>query len=165
MMLHVIDAIGELEPVNGTTISKHFGIPKGSVSKITRKLVLQQIIRTEFLPDNKKEVLFLTTPLGKEIFDLHQALHKEMSKGINRFLQRYNTDELLFLNQAFEDTLEASWVHSESAAEEELNAGESIDAMEKDEIGQIVNMLNQLDTRNLKKAKAILQDVFFTSFE
>ncbi|AIQ22072.1 MarR family transcriptional regulator [Paenibacillus sp. FSL H7-0737] len=166
MMLHVIDAIGQLEPVNGTTISKHFGIPKGSVSKITRKLVLQQIIRTEFLPDNKKEVLFLTTPLGKEIFDLHQALHKEMNKGINRFLQRYNTDELLFLNQAFEDTLEASWVHPESVAEEEpLNAGESFEAMEIDEMSQIVDMLNQLDTRNLKKAKAILQDVFFTSFE
>lgn len=165
MMLHVIDAIGELEPVNGTTISKHFGIPKGSVSKITRKLVLQQIIRTEFLPDNKKEVLFLTTPLGKEIFDLHQALHKEMNKGINRFLQRYNTDELVFLIQAFEDTLKTSWVHSESVTEEELNAGESLEAMEKDEMGQIVNMLNQLDTRNLKKAKAILQDVFFTSFE
>jgi DNA-binding MarR family transcriptional regulator len=96
MMLHVIDAIGQLEPVNGTTISKQFGIPKGSVSKITRKLVQQQMIRTEFLPDNKKEVLFLTTLLGKEIFDLHQELHQEMNKGITRFLQRYNTDELLF---------------------------------------------------------------------
>lgn len=59
MMLHVIDAIGQLEPVNGTTISKQFGIPKGSVSKITRKLVQQEIIRTEFLPDNKKKCCFL----------------------------------------------------------------------------------------------------------
>jgi len=166
MMLHVIDAIGQLEPVNGTTISKHFGIPKGSVSKITRKLVQQQMIRTEYLPDNKKEVLFLTTPLGKEIFVLHQALHHQMNKGINRFLQRYNADELLFLIQAFADTLEASWVHSESVAEEELlNAGESLEGMDNDEMSQVLDMLNQLDTRNLKKAKAILQDVFFTSFE
>lgn len=59
MMLHVIDAIGQLEPVNGTTISKQFGIPKGSVSKITRKLVQQQIIRTEYLPVNKKKCCFL----------------------------------------------------------------------------------------------------------
>jgi hypothetical protein len=89
-----------------------------------------------------------------------------MNKGITRFLQRYNTDELLFLMQAFEDTLEASWVHSESDAEEELlNAGESLEVMDSDEMSQIVEMLNQLDTRNLKKAKAILQDVFFTSFE
>jgi len=166
MMLHVIDAIGQLEPVNGTTISKQFGIPKGSVSKITRKLVQQEIIRTEFLPDNKKEVLFLTTPLGKEIFDLHLALHKQMNKGINRFLQRYNTDELLFIIQAFEDTLQASWVHSESVAEKELlTTGASLEPVENDEMSQIVDMLNQLDTRNLKKAKAVLQAVFFTPFD
>ncbi|OME30491.1 MarR family transcriptional regulator [Paenibacillus odorifer] len=166
MMLHVIDAIGQLEPVNGTTISKQFGIPKGSVSKITRRLVQQEIIRTEFLPDNKKEVLFLTTPLGKEIFDLHLALHKQMNKGINRFLQRYNTDELLFIIQAFEDTLEASWVHSESVAEKELlTTGASLEPVENDEMSQIVDMLNQLDTRNLKKAKAVLQAMFFTPFD
>lgn len=166
MMLHVIDAIGQLEPVNGTTISKQFGIPKGSVSKITRKLVQQEIIRTEFLPDNKKEVLFLTTPLGKEIFDLHLALHKQMNKGITRFLQRYNTDELLFIIQAFEDTLQASWVHSESVAEKELlTTGASLEPVENDEMSQIVDMLNQLDTRNLKKAKAVLQAMFFTPFD
>ncbi|OMD31974.1 MarR family transcriptional regulator [Paenibacillus odorifer] len=166
MMLHVIDAIGQLEPVNGTTISKQFGIPKGSVSKITRRLVQQEIIRTEFLPDNKKEVLFLTTPLGKEIFDLHLALHKQMNKGINRFLQRYNTDELLFIIQAFEDTLEASWVHSESVAEKELlTTGASLEPVENDEMSQIVDMLNQLDTRNLKKAKTVLQAMFFTPFD
>src|SRR6188474_3330885 len=34
----VLDAVGRLEPVNGATISKEFGIPKGSVSKSTRRL-------------------------------------------------------------------------------------------------------------------------------
>ncbi|OMD05296.1 hypothetical protein BSK49_15440 [Paenibacillus odorifer] len=110
-------------------------------------------------------MLFLTTPLGKEIFDLHLALHKQMNKGINRFLQRYNPDELLFIIQAFEDTLEASWVHSESVAEKEpLTAGASLEPVENDEMSQIVDMLNQLDTRNLKKAKAVLQAMFFTPF-
>src|SRR5262245_33676884 len=39
MMLRVLDAIGRLEPVNGITISEQFRIPKGTVSKITRRLV------------------------------------------------------------------------------------------------------------------------------
>jgi hypothetical protein len=39
MMLRVLDAIGRLEPVNGITISKQFRIPKGSVSKATRRLI------------------------------------------------------------------------------------------------------------------------------
>ncbi|WP_286154941.1 hypothetical protein [Bacillus sp. FJAT-27264] len=42
-MLHVLDAIGQLEAVNGITISKQFGFPKGSVSKITRKCVFHFI--------------------------------------------------------------------------------------------------------------------------
>jgi DNA-binding MarR family transcriptional regulator len=170
MMLHVIDAIGQLEPVNGTSISKQFGIPKGSVSKITRKLVQQQIIRTEFLLDNKKEILFHTTPLGKEIFHLHQALHRQMGIGINRFLQKYDANELLFLIKGFEDTLEASWVNSESVPakleEESSNHIEEHPGLtEGEEMNDIVDMLKQLDTRSLKKAKMILKDVFFTSFD
>ena len=37
--LRVLDAIGRSEPVNGITISEQFRIPKGTVSKITRRLV------------------------------------------------------------------------------------------------------------------------------
>ncbi|NUU59344.1 hypothetical protein [Paenibacillus agri] len=43
IMLHVLDAIGQLEPVNGITISKQFGFPKGSVFKNTRKCVFHFI--------------------------------------------------------------------------------------------------------------------------
>src|SRR5262249_34172990 len=50
-MLRVVDAIGRLEPVNGITISKQFNIPKGSVSKITRRLIAQKLIRAEPLPN------------------------------------------------------------------------------------------------------------------
>ncbi|MBW7454989.1 winged helix DNA-binding protein [Paenibacillus sepulcri] len=167
MMLHVIDAIGHLEPVNGASISRQFGIPKGSVSKITRKLVQQQIIRTEYLLDNKKEVLFHTTPLGKEIFQLHQGLHKQMNIGITRFLQKYDEAELIFLIRGFEDTLQASWVNSEPG-ESELEKTRSTTRYESEKDGEmnaIVNMLKQLDTRSLKKAKTILNDVFFTSFD
>ena len=80
-MLHVLDAIGTLEPVNGITISKQFGFSKGTVSKITRRLVSQNIIVTESLPYNKKEVLFRTTTLGKEIYRLHQGLHHQIDLG------------------------------------------------------------------------------------
>jgi len=62
-MLHVLDAIGRLEPVNGIIISKQFGIPKGSVSKVTRKLAAKNLIITESIPNNKKEILFRMTAL------------------------------------------------------------------------------------------------------
>lgn len=176
LMLHVLDAIGKLEPVNGITISKQFGISKGSVSKITRKLVDKQIILIEYLPDNKKEILFRTTSVGKEIYCLHQALHHQIDIGANHFFQRYNEDELKFLVNVLSETLNTSWNHSDSI-------GESIKPSQKDartnkepdteqalrsltvteEMNDIMAMLNKLDSRNLKKAKAILNDVFFFS--
>lgn len=114
MELHVLDAVGQLEPVNGITISKHFGIFKGTVSKITRRLAAKNLIRKEFLPHNKKEILFKTTPLGKEIFHLHQALHRQMKIGVVQFLQKYDDQELQFLARALREALETSWVRPES---------------------------------------------------
>ncbi|NHN32734.1 MarR family transcriptional regulator [Paenibacillus agricola] len=178
LMLHVLDAIGKLEPINGITISKKFGISKGSVSKITRKLVDKQIILIEYLPDNKKEILFRTTSLGKEIFCLHQAMHHQIDIGANRFLQRYNEDELLFLLNALRETLHTSWIHWETIREsmapsqkdvrtnEEPDTDKSLRSLTvTEEMNEIMVMLNKLDSRNLKKAKAILNDVFFSVYE
>lgn len=178
LMLHVLDAIGKLEPINGITISKRFGISKGSVSKITRKLVDKQIILFEYLPDNKKEVLFRTTSVGKEIYRLHQALHHQIDIGANRFLQRYNEEELRFLVNALREILHTSWIHSETIREsitpsqkdahtnEEPNTDEALLSLTNTgEMNEIMEMLNKLDSRNLKKAKAILNDVFFSVYE
>ncbi|NOU85300.1 MarR family transcriptional regulator [Paenibacillus sp. LMG 31460] len=178
MMLHVLDAIGKLEPVNGITISKQFGISKGSVSKITRRLVDKQIIFFEYLPDNKKEILFRTTSLGKQIYLLHEALHHQIDIGVNRFLQRYNEDELRFLVNAFRETLHTSWIQSETYGQsiapsqrdactnEEPDTDKALRSLTiTEEMNEIMAMLNKLDSRNLKKAKAILNDVFFSVYE
>ncbi|MFC9712180.1 MarR family transcriptional regulator [Paenibacillus sp. NPDC056933] len=177
-MLHVLDAIGTLEPVNGMTISKQFGFSKGSVSKITRRLIHKEIILSESLPGNRKEVLFRTTPLGKEIYRLHQAMHYQIDNGVNRFLQRYNEDELQFLVRTLRETLHTSWFHSETSGQSiatgeiDGNANGDADYQEtihslnvKQEMNEIMGMLKKLDSRNLKKAKTILNDVFFEVYE
>jgi len=111
MELHVIDAIGRLEPVNGITISKQFGILKGSVSKITRRLVGRKLLQTEFLPNNKKEILYRTTPLGKELFNLHHAMHQQIERSATQFLQKYESGELEFVIRILQDVLATSWVN------------------------------------------------------
>lgn len=178
MMLHVLDAIGKLEPVNGITISKQFGISKGSVSKMTRRLVDKQIIFIEYLPDNKKEILFRTTSLGKQIYRLHEALHHQIDIGVNLFLQRYNEDELRFLVNTFRETLHTSWIQSETygksiapsqrdaCTNEEPDTDNALRSLTvTEEMNEIMAMLNKLESRNLKKAKAILNDVFFSVYE
>ena len=108
--LRVLDAIGRSEPVNGITISEQFHIPKGTVSKITRRLVAKNLIRQESLPKNKKEILFRLTPLGRELFQVHQAFDEQMERGFMQFLQRYRADELRLLVRVLHDATEASFL-------------------------------------------------------
>lgn len=108
--LRVLDAIGRLEPANGITISEQFHIPKGTVSKITRRLVAKDLITQESLPNNKKEIFFRLTPLGKELFEVHRAFDEQMERGFLSFLQRYNADELRLLTRILHDATEASFL-------------------------------------------------------
>ena len=114
MMLRVLDAVGKLEPVNGITISKQFRIPKGSVSKATRRLIAKKLIKTKSLPNNKKEILYRTTLLGKELFHAHRAFDEQMEKSFVQFLQKYDENELRFLVRVLHDVTEASFLSLES---------------------------------------------------
>ncbi len=114
MGLRVLDAIGRLEPVNGITISEQFHIPKGTVSKITRRLIAQKLITSESLPNNRKEVLFRTTALGRELFLAHRAFDEQMEKRFVRFLQRYTPDELRFLVRVLQEVAKTPWLESDS---------------------------------------------------
>lgn len=111
MMLRVLDAIGQLEPVNGITISKHHRIPKGSVSKATRRLIAMKLIVQESLPNNKKEVLFRLTPLGAELFQAHRAFDQQMERGFVQFMGRYKSDELNFLVHVLSDVIDTSFLY------------------------------------------------------
>jgi DNA-binding MarR family transcriptional regulator len=112
MTLRVLDAVGRLEPVNGITISRQARIPKGSVSKITRRLITKKLITKESLPNNKKEVLFRVTPLGKKIFVAHQAFDGKMERGFVRFLKKYDPDELQFIVGVLKDFAETSFLEA-----------------------------------------------------
>jgi DNA-binding MarR family transcriptional regulator len=112
-MMRVLDAIEQLEPVNGITISKQYGIPKGSVSKSTRRLITQKLVSKEALPKNKKEVLFRMTPLGRELVLAHRAFDEQMERGFNQFLERYKTDELRLMVRVLQDVMKASFLYPE----------------------------------------------------
>lgn len=110
LMLHVLDAIGTYEPVNGITISEEMEIPKGTVSKITRKLIECNLVKKEKKPDNKKEILFQTTTLGHELFIAHQQLHTKIEENVYKFLGEYKTSELEFAAKFLKDVLKGNWI-------------------------------------------------------
>lgn len=108
--LRVLDAIGQMEPVKGITISEQYHIPKGTVSKITRRLVARDLITQETLPKNKKEIFFRLTSLGKELFEVHRAFDEQMERGFMQFLRRYSADELHLVVRVLSDATEASFL-------------------------------------------------------
>jgi DNA-binding MarR family transcriptional regulator len=108
--LRVVDAIGRLEPVNGATIATQFHIPKGTVSKVTRRLIAQRLATSEPRPGNQKEILFRLTPLGRRLFTFHRRFDEQMERGFSQFLQRYGADDLRVLVRVLRDATAASFL-------------------------------------------------------
>jgi DNA-binding MarR family transcriptional regulator len=101
--LHVLEAIGRREPINGIQIARQLAITKGAVSKIARKLLDLQLIQAEQLPDNKKDIYFRLTERGREIFQWHQDMHEEAHGQAKQFLGRYTLEELRLIVRFLHD--------------------------------------------------------------
>lgn len=89
--LHVLDVVqAHDEGIKGIDIARKLGITKGAVSKITRKLLAQGLIRNVQRPDNLKEIYYLATPLGAELAELHRLFHEEQDKKALQLLGGYD---------------------------------------------------------------------------
>ncbi|MEK3852598.1 MarR family transcriptional regulator [Paenibacillus sp. FSL R7-0340] len=101
--VHVIDCIGRHEPINVTTLADRIELSKGTVSKVSTKLLKEGWIRRTQLNDNKKEIYFRLTPLGKRLFLVHERLHVKVQQQLFQFLNRYSSEELNVLKRLLSD--------------------------------------------------------------
>lgn len=162
LMLHILEAIRQLEPVNGITISKQFDISRGSISKVTKKLEEKELIIIGSLPSNKKELYFRTTALGQEVCELHHALHEEIDVSVHQFLQQYGEEELETTLTILTDAMQTAWLSLEVKDEKCSQQGTThADVSCTTDMAELTSMLQQLDGKNLKKAKMIIQTIFF----
>jgi len=163
LMLHILEAIGQLEPVNGITISKQFDISRGSISKVTKKLEEKDLIIIESLPSNKKELYFRTTALGREVCLLHHALHQEIDTSVYQFLQQYDEEALQTTLTILADAMQTSWLSLEVKDEKYSRQATPIDDISRSntDMTELASMLQKLDEKSLKKAKSIIQTIFF----
>lgn len=75
--VHCIEYIGRNVDSNVTKLAESFYMTRGAMSKITKKLLKKGIIESYQKPDNKKEIYFRLTDQGKEVYKIHEKLHKE----------------------------------------------------------------------------------------
>lgn len=75
--VHCIQYIGKNADPNVTKLAESFYMTNGAISKMTKKLIKKGIIESYQKPDNKKEIYFRLTDQGKEVYNIHEELHKE----------------------------------------------------------------------------------------
>lgn len=92
--IHVLDCIGDHEPINHTAIAEKLKLSKASITKISKKLLELDLIHRTQLNDNRKEVYFRLTPQGKQLFEMHRSMHEAEEQRFMRFLDQYSDDEL-----------------------------------------------------------------------
>ncbi|OPA78671.1 hypothetical protein BVG16_12475 [Paenibacillus selenitireducens] len=109
-MFHVLDAIGKLGRANGSTLSSRFGIPKGTISKLTKRLVSHGLIVSETIPGNKKELHFAITPSGEKIYKLHKQLDERIHAGATRFMAGYTEEQLTFIRDFMQKLVSNSFL-------------------------------------------------------
>ncbi|MBE7103329.1 MarR family transcriptional regulator [Bacillus cereus] len=78
--VHCIEYIEKNVDSNVTKLAESFYMTRGAISRITKKLIKKGLIESYQKSDNKKEIYFRLTEQGKEIYKIHEDLHKEFEE-------------------------------------------------------------------------------------
>lgn len=98
--MHIIDAIGDGNPKNMSSIAKIVGVTVGTLTIAMNNLVKKgYVIRTRSEAD-RRVVLISLTEKGKKAFKCHQVFHLEMIKAMREGL---SDEQCLVLMQAMKN--------------------------------------------------------------
>lgn len=75
--VHCIEYIEKNVDSNVTKLAESLYMTRGAISKLTKKLIKKELIKSYQKLDNKKEIYFRLTEQGKVIYKIHEELHKE----------------------------------------------------------------------------------------
>lgn len=89
--IHCLDFIGKIKNPNVTKIAERMNMTRGAISKISKKLLKNNLIIKYKKPDNDKEIYFKLTELGEVLYKQHEIKHKLWEERNNRFFE--NIDE------------------------------------------------------------------------
>ncbi|PGT83203.1 MarR family transcriptional regulator [Bacillus cereus] len=78
--VHCIEHIENNADSNVTQLAEAFYVTRGAISRMTKKLIKKGLIESYQKSENKKEIYFRLTEQGKEIYKIHEDLHKEFQE-------------------------------------------------------------------------------------
>ncbi|MFB6589141.1 MarR family transcriptional regulator [Bacillus thuringiensis] len=78
--VHCIEYIENNADSNVTQLAEAFYVTRGAISRMTKKLIQKGLVESYQKSENKKEIYFRLTEQGKEIYKIHENLHKEFQE-------------------------------------------------------------------------------------
>ncbi|MCC8060930.1 MAG: MarR family transcriptional regulator [Clostridiales bacterium] len=85
--IHAIERIATINSINLTELAINLNLTKGAVSKSVVKLERKGLIRRYQYINNRREIYFELTELGRQAYEGHKQYHMEMTREINRFCE------------------------------------------------------------------------------
>jgi DNA-binding MarR family transcriptional regulator len=91
--VHLLEAIKARDGANAGEIARYLGITNGAVSQVAKKLMNKALIETYQTKDNRKEVFFRLTALGKKVCIGHQKHHKKLGVSLYKYIEQLDEKE------------------------------------------------------------------------
>ncbi|OQR56550.1 MarR family transcriptional regulator [Bacillus sp. CDB3] len=91
--VHCIEYIENNADSNVTQLAEAFYVTRGAISRMTKKLIKKGLIESYQKSENKKEIYFRLTEQGKEIYKIHEDLHKEFQERDKAVFEQVTEEE------------------------------------------------------------------------
>lgn len=97
--IHCIEAIEDIDNPNVTKLADKLKMTRGAISKITKKLLANDLIEIYQNDNNKKEIYFKLTDSGKQLYLDHQIRHQKYIKRDQQFFAQQDDQELAIVKE------------------------------------------------------------------
>jgi DNA-binding MarR family transcriptional regulator len=95
--IHTLQAVGDQDEINITSLAERLGITKSGVSQMANKLEKKGLIEKCRKSGNEKEVLLKMTEKGNVAYMGHELYHRRIQEMIDAELDNYDDAEIALM--------------------------------------------------------------------
>jgi DNA-binding MarR family transcriptional regulator len=103
--IHLLDIIKTHRGANASELARIMGVTTGAVWQVVRKLLDKGLIESYQHEDNKKEVLFQLTALGKKASDGHRKHHEAINSGLLEYFKNLKEPEIKIIFEFLDEII------------------------------------------------------------
>lgn len=92
--IHLIQLVGDYERLHISDIARKFGITKGAVSQMVKKLEKKDLVIKQRDATNQTRMLIALTAKGERAYHAHEAYHQAHDRAMFSFLEELSAREL-----------------------------------------------------------------------